>query len=177
VKRFQRAYSDEDIADALATVKSLDGNLTAAAEQTGIPRQTLDDWAKGRTFRCTSAGVTATRRKKEKDLGAKCEKLAWKLADSMSEKIAGANLASAATSFGIFVDKMRLLREESTVITDTRTEVAQLVMALAQKYDKSPEEVQRDLIRIRPDMAQYLESPHSSGYGATYREPTGRGAQ
>lgn len=51
----------------------------------------------------------------------------------MPDKIAGANLAAAATSFGIFVDKMRLLREQSTVITDTRTEVAQLVMRVTRE--------------------------------------------
>jgi hypothetical protein len=98
------------------------------------------------------------RQEKERDLAARCEEIAWKIAESLPEKIGSAPLAAAATTFGIVIDKMRLLRDESTVITDNRTQVHQLVAVLSAKYGKSQEEVAADLIRIRPDMAQHIES-------------------
>jgi hypothetical protein len=98
------------------------------------------------------------RHEKERDLATKCEELAWKLAEAIPDKIPDAKLGHTATSFGILVDKMRLLRDESTVITDNRTQVSQLVAVLSAKYGKTPADVAADLIRIRPDMAQHIES-------------------
>jgi hypothetical protein len=71
-------------------------------------------------------------------------------------KIPDAKLGHTATSLGILIDKMRLLRDESTVITDNRTQVVELIAVLSRKYGKTQEEVAADLIRIRPDMTQCI---------------------
>ena len=152
-----RSYSDEEIASALAVVKSCKGNVVAAAKETGIPRKTLSNWARGAVHRVARPSVARLGQKKQRDLAAKCEQLAWQLAEAIPKKIKEAPLSQVATSFGIVTDKMRLLREQSTAITDNRTQIEQLVLVLSAKYKKPAEAVRADLVKIRPEMAQYVE--------------------
>src|SRR5262249_30829638 len=84
------------------------------AAQLGIPKGTLENWASAR--RHPEACQMAVEKKTA--LAGRLEDLAHLLLDEMArpDKRKGASLQQCATSFGIAVDKMRLLREQPTVI-------------------------------------------------------------
>ena len=56
---------------------------------------------------------------KKGHLADECEEIAWRLAQAMPEKIGKASLSQMATSFGIMIDKMQLLRGLPTSITES----------------------------------------------------------
>ena len=63
-------------------------------------------------------------------LSAKLERIAAELLDALSEKIATATLKDAAATLGLVIDKMRLLKEEPTVISKVtdRRELIEVVI-------------------------------------------------
>jgi hypothetical protein len=109
----KRRYSDEDKAVALAALDANGGNLARAASETGVPRKTLAEWASGRV----ADGVADIRHQKKEDLADRLEAIAHALVDAIPGKVKDADLARIATSLGITIDKMRLLREQPTAIT------------------------------------------------------------
>lgn len=109
----KRQYTDEEKGEALAVLQSCNGNASEAADLLGIPRQTLQHWAKGET----NSAVPIIGQEKKESLADKLEGIAYKLADAMPDKIEEATLQQIATSIGITIDKMRLLREEPTNIS------------------------------------------------------------
>lgn len=127
----RQQYSDEDKATALAALDANRGNVKGTAKNLGIPEPTLRSWAKGRG---TNAAVADLQAHKKKDLADKLEDIAHKLAGAISDKIKDATLQQTATSLGIVVDKMQLLRGQPTNITDdaslTDTERASRIAAL-----------------------------------------------
>lgn len=58
----KRTYSDSDKATYLAALDANGGNISLTAKQTGVPRNTLSDWAKGRNL---NAEVTDLRHLKK----------------------------------------------------------------------------------------------------------------
>lgn len=117
----RRGYSDQQRAEALAALDANEGNLSETARDTGIPRQTLQEWQRGRV----PEGVPELRQEKKQSLADRLEALAHTLIDVMPEKAADASLQQVATSFGIAVDKMRLLRGEPTSIEESRQELTE----------------------------------------------------
>lgn len=111
----RRRYSDEDRANALAALAANEGNVNHTANQLGIPAKTLESWAKGQ--RHPEAAQLCEEKKPE--LADALEEVARKLADAMPGKVADAGLRDTAIALGIAVDKMRLLREAPTSITQT----------------------------------------------------------
>src|SRR5262245_39693868 len=111
-KRKQRSYSNDDRAMALAALDANSGNLARTARETGVPRMTLREWARGRV----GAGVTTARQEKRSSLADELEAIAWRLIESAPAKINSANLSQTMTALGIAIDKMRLLRSQATVI-------------------------------------------------------------
>ena len=86
-----------------------------------MPRQTLIEWKAGR---CLSADVPELRQEKKSELADCFEELAREsvgtaLKLQTHEKT---TLSMAATAAGIATDKMRLLRGESTGITEQKIE-------------------------------------------------------
>jgi transposase-like protein len=112
----RRHYTDEQRAEALAALAANGGNIKLTAAQLGIPRMTLADWANGA---CCEA-VTELRHQKKQDLADALEALAYKLVEAAAGKIADAPLQACATAAGIAVDKMLLLRNQPTVIAQTK---------------------------------------------------------
>ena len=110
-------YSDADRAAALAALDANGGNLAGTARQLGMPRKTLAEWAAGRT----PPGMADLRQQKRGDLATELEGIAYKLVEAMPGKIEGANLQQLATSLGIAVDKVQLLKGKPTSITADTT--------------------------------------------------------
>jgi transposase-like protein len=109
----KRRYSDEERANALAALAANGGNVNRTASQLRIPAKTLENWQKGS---CHPEAAENGERKKGPMADA-LEAVAWKLLDSIPEKIARAPLNQTATALGIALDKARLLRGEPTNIT------------------------------------------------------------
>ena len=107
------AYSDSEKATALAALDANGGNVAATARQLKIPRKTLDGWKAGTNVH---EEVAEIRQEKKRDLADEMEKIALNLVDAIPDKIKEASLQQTATSLGIAVDKMQLLRGKPTAI-------------------------------------------------------------
>lgn len=108
----KRRYSDDERAAAVAAVAANGGNVERTAELLGIPESTLRQWVKG--DRHPEAAVMSDGKKGE--LADRLEAIAWKLADAIPGKIPATGLQQLATTLGIVVDKMQLLRNRPTTI-------------------------------------------------------------
>lgn len=115
----RRRYSDTQKADALVALDANGGNVIGTSRLIGIPEKTLEEWSKNRRI---NEDVAILREGKREDLADRLEDIAHKLLDSMASKIPDANLSNVSVSFGIAVDKMRLLREQPTSITSALTD-------------------------------------------------------
>lgn len=111
----RREYSDEDKATALAALDANGGNVQRTARTLGIPEPTLRGWARKRGIHPT---VVELHDQKKGSLADELEEIAEKLAGAMPGKVAEASLQQTATSLGIVIDKMQLLRGQPTNITD-----------------------------------------------------------
>jgi transposase-like protein len=133
-------YTEAQRAAALAALAAAGGNLAETARQTGIPRKTLETWvlrSRQAAVAETGGGVIAAEKKvaetvaetpsavspaalalAKAGLADKLEGIAQRIADAMPDKIEKAGLQQCAVSLGITVEKMRLLREQPTQISD-----------------------------------------------------------
>jgi len=111
----RRSYSDEDKAVALAALEANGGNKQRTAKDLCIPKSTLTEWANGSGAKNAE---TELRHQKKADLANELEAIAHQLAGAMGDKIANANLQQTATSLGITIDKMQLLRGKPTGIVE-----------------------------------------------------------
>jgi hypothetical protein len=107
----QRSYSDADKAKALIALDLNGGNAKYTAQQLDIPRKTLSAWKDGAHI---NEDVASIRHNKTKDLADKFEELANLYIGQATLTVDSAKGTTAITGAGIAVDKMRLLRGEST---------------------------------------------------------------
>lgn len=110
-------YSDEQKAEALAALAANDGNVSKTAQQLGIGRTTLQQWK----TRGVPEVVTQLSHEKSGDLADRMEALAHALLGDLEDparRIGKVN--EVTTSIGIAIDKARLLRGESTSISEQR---------------------------------------------------------
>jgi transposase-like protein len=116
----RRRYTDEERSLALAALAANAGSVERTAEQLGIPKDTLANWASGR--RHPEAVLLAA--DKKAPLADRLEQLAHVLLDDLArpERRKTASLQQLATTFAIAVDKMRLLREQPTMIPGPMTD-------------------------------------------------------
>lgn len=105
-------YSDEDRANALAALAANGGNVSLTSRQLSIPRGTLKQWARGERH----PEAAQLSQEKKGPLADALEAVAWKLAESLEGKVGEAKLQPTATSLGIVIDKMQLLRNKPTEI-------------------------------------------------------------
>lgn len=106
-----RGFTEDDKAAALAALAANAGNVSKTARDLGIPRTTLSRWSNGERI---TDGVTAKAHVKKSALADELENVARALVGAMPAKIAAATLQQVATSLGITIDKMQVLRGEST---------------------------------------------------------------
>ena len=115
-ERFERGaytdYSPERKAEILALLDANGGNVTRTANEAGIQYSTLQYW------QANKERFNEFRQQKELDLASKFESNAHLLVNSISEHdLSTASLSQKATAAGIMVDKMQLLRNQPTSIT------------------------------------------------------------
>jgi hypothetical protein len=116
----RRRYSDEERAEILAALDANGGDIRATARATGVPYTTLREWVITKPH----DDVTKLRSEKKIDLAARLEEVAWKLTGELlsDKKLQGATYQQIATSMGITIDKMQLLRGAPTSIADIAIE-------------------------------------------------------
>ena len=112
----KRQYTDDDRAAALAALDVNGGNVAKTARDLQVPRVTLIEWRDGRV----SDAVSDIRQVKKEALHDRLEMIAHSLVDAAPDKLRDASLQQVFTSLGIAVDKMQLLRNAPTAITETR---------------------------------------------------------
>lgn len=134
----RREYSDEDKATALAALNANGGNVHRTAKDLGIPRATLARWSQGVAI---NSNVSNLEQHKKRVLADELEEIAQQLAGALAGKMAEASLQQTATSLGIVIDKMQLLRGKPTAIneevTDARDRLAHLVNRFAARSGES----------------------------------------
>ncbi len=129
----KRTYSDEEKADALLQLAANGNNFYRTARETGIPRATLKLWQSG----AVHPDVSHICQGKREPLAERLEALAHKCLDILPGKIDTATASQIAFTLGMSVEKMRLLREQSTanVRNDNLTDGERVdrITALAQR--------------------------------------------
>lgn len=111
-RRKRKRYTDDDRANALAALAANGGNVKLTANQIDIPETTIRKWLSSEQH----PEITKKGAQKKGPLSDYLEKIAWQLADSLPGKTDQSSLQQVATSLGIVIDKMRLLRNEPTEI-------------------------------------------------------------
>ena len=121
----RRQYTEEDRAVALAAYAANENNLERTAKFCGIARNTLRRWVNGEVVNAPTVALATV---KKDQIADECERLAWKLLAGIDdeEKIAGTPVNLLSVAFGTMIDKMRLLRGESTQTVDVNDQRAAL---------------------------------------------------
>ena len=122
----QRTYSDADKAKALIALDLNGGNVKYTAEQLNIPRITLHSWKEGEYL---NDDVLAIRHNKTQDLADKFESLAHLYIGQAIQTVDSAKGTNAITGAAVAVDKMRLLRDQSTANIDVRSDAINALIA------------------------------------------------
>ncbi len=108
--KLKRRYSDDERAGTLAALDANRGNALQTSKQLGIPRTTIKRWvAEG-----VNPDVTVLRHEKRRELSEKLEDIAHALSDNILKRAQTTDeeipLKDFATSLGIVIDKMQVLR-------------------------------------------------------------------
>lgn len=131
----RRQYSDVEKAQALAVLTANDNDVSRTARDLSIPRTTLIRWVESH-----NQPIDALASEKKKNLADELEAIALKLVAVMPDKIQAATLQQIATSLGITVDKMQLLRGKATERIDTTASIEVL-----------PVDYRKTISGLRPD--------------------------
>lgn len=107
-----RDYSQEQKAEAIAHFQANGQNYSGTSRELNIPQNTLRRWV------LEHPELSELREVKSRDLANRLESIAFGLTDSIDEHdLSIVPLASKATSLGIVIDKMQLLRGQPTSIS------------------------------------------------------------
>lgn len=130
----RRTYSDKQIAEALALLKGCGGNLSRASNEAGVPRKTLERWAKGESSRVSdpevAEGMAELRQQSATTIADRLEDLIGKILDVAPGKLPDASFGQSMAGLGIATDKMQLLRDKPTSITGSDSQVAEKAIEL-----------------------------------------------
>lgn len=132
------AYSEDKKAETLALLAANGGKLRETAKQAGVPYPTLQKWANVEAKPEVAQKVTT----KKASMADEAERVAKLLLGDMAstEKRKAAPLSSLAMAFGVTVDKMRLLRGESTATVEVRDDgtIFSLLLSGAEPTGETP---------------------------------------
>lgn len=111
----RRRYDDKFRASAVVTLEAAgypdkEGALTQVSKHIGVPHNTLRGWY----YAEHNPPPSQLRQEKKEELHIELEKVAYILVGAMPDKIDEATLQQVATSLGITIDKMQLLRGQPT---------------------------------------------------------------
>lgn len=153
----KRQYTDEEKATALAHLQANGGDVSRTSRELGIPRTTLQQWRDGIGV---NKAVPLIRQEKTEALDVLFERVAYLYIGraqetSAVEKTSGKDaIITAATA----VDKLRLLRGQSTEITEERSDLSRLSTEELHLY----EQLTRRMVALPA-----LPDSHSNGTGAS----------
>jgi hypothetical protein len=155
VKKTQ--YTEEDKSAALEHLRSSGRTIKSAARELGIPRGTLTDWAGGKKIGPKLAQQFGS----VKDtLSARLEQIAYQIVDAMPAKIEDASLRDLGITLASVIDRMRLLREEPTAITESinrREMLDRLIQRTMQQFPGMTREEVIEIIRdVKPEAIKFL---------------------
>ena len=161
-KQTRRRYTDEEKAAALETVNLCGGNVTEASRVCGIERETLREWAKGV---CVSDKVFADfAAKKAGRATAVVRALNARLAEALFDesKIEAARYGELVTAYGVTFDKLRLIDEKPTAITESRNaaelrrEAEEILAALLPEYGHDRAAALAAMREAAPTLSEYI---------------------
>lgn len=121
----RRSYSDDDRAACLAALSANGGNLKRTAKQCGVPVSTLKRWLENGGERKVASpgagGAQAPAEKVKEALADVYERVVRDLlAGVTADKVAAADVLSLVRAARDATDKMQLLRDRPTQITDDK---------------------------------------------------------
>lgn len=105
-----RTYTDQERAKVLVALDLNEGNLSQTSRDTGVPITTISQWRDGNI----NGDVSEFRKQQKQGLGDLCEDAAFLFANQAIATVESSKGTQAATGAAIFIDKMRLLRDQST---------------------------------------------------------------
>ena len=153
----RKRYTDQDKAAALAHLQSKGGVIPETARELSIPVNTLKGWATGRGLGPAVAEQYAVLKE---TLSAKLADLANQLIDAMPEKIEAASLRDVGATLANVIDKMRLLQEQPTAITETIDRRAMLERLIERTLHEFPDMTREEVIEligeVRPEAMKLL---------------------
>ena len=115
-----RTYTDEEKAAALEALNLCGGNYAETERAIGVPAETVRLWAKGVSV--SDAVYADYAAKKAGRATAVVRALNARLADALFDetKIEAARYGELVTAYGVTFDKLRLVDEKPTAITESR---------------------------------------------------------
>lgn len=141
----RRRYTDKFRADAIALLEGAgypdrEGALADTARHIGVPAQTLHRWARGKNNPPPPELVI----EKKGDLADELESIVWLMTGHLKNEdtIGDMTGQQTATSIGILIDKIRLLRGLPTEVIAIIPEVVQAI----ERAGDNPQDVFRRLI-------------------------------
>ena len=153
----KRQYTDEDKSAALEHLRSSGQTVRSAARELGIPRCTLEDWAAGKKI---SPKLAQQFGAVKDTLSARLEQIAYQIVDAMPAKIGEASLRDLGATVAIVIDRMRLLREEPTAITESinrREMLERLIQRTMEEFPGMTREEVIEIIRdVKPEAIKFL---------------------
>jgi hypothetical protein len=135
--RERRNYTDEEKAQALATLDANNGRLLMTAEELGIPLTTLYCWDIGRGV---SPDVVKLRKVKKEELAEDYDHIAKLGAKLGLERIEEAKFRDLMVGNGIAVDIAARLRGEPTQVIEHRQQVKSAYVYLIERNKREPQE-------------------------------------
>jgi hypothetical protein len=110
-------YTEDAKAVALAMLEATRGSVSEVSRKCKIPRRTIAHWAKGERV---NDDVATKAQQKKVDLSDRLEELAHALINAAfdADKIGESSLKDILVGAGISIDKMQLLRNKPTSITN-----------------------------------------------------------
>jgi low affinity Fe/Cu permease len=121
-------YTDEQRIEA-ATQYAIDGSLTKVADKIGIPRTTINEWAKSEWW---VQHIVKVRQQNDDKVLAKAAKIVDLAQQVVLDKLPEATASQAAVIGGIYIDKGRLIRNQPTSIQGKSGDM----QALIKKFDE-----------------------------------------
>jgi hypothetical protein len=176
-RRPKRRYSEADKYIALAATDLNSGNVYRTSIALDLPYATLAGWVEDRKAGRLTGSVIQGLKEKRGDLAAKVEALVHTVIEAMPAKVPKATLSQCAVTFGIGVDKLRLLRGEG-LEPDPAMELCRLLninrSQLPERLELLPGEAIPEgfgsIIDIHPE-PELTETPRNPSQGAD-PEPT-----
>jgi len=157
VPKTWHTYTDQDKAAALAYLQSKGWRIAEAARDLGMPEDTLRSWAAGKRL---PPGVREKYDEIKQGLSLKLENIANQIIDAIPDTIPTASLKDLGAILSVVIDKMRLLREEPTAITesmDRRAMLEGLIERTMKEFSGMTREEVIDIIRdVKPEAIKFL---------------------